>query len=51
EAAFLAWRERHGGSLTRLALATAAPLGGFDTWRQALPVTLYEVRKPRAEGA
>ncbi|WP_414449494.1 precorrin-6y C5,15-methyltransferase (decarboxylating) subunit CbiE [Burkholderia sp. 22PA0099] len=50
EAAVLAWRERHGGSLTRVALATAAPLGGFDTWRQALPVTLYEVRKPRTEG-
>ncbi len=51
EAAFMAWRDAHGGSLTRVALASAAPLGGFDTWRQALPVTLYEVRKPSAEHA
>ncbi|MGS1003821.1 precorrin-6y C5,15-methyltransferase (decarboxylating) subunit CbiE [Burkholderia glumae] len=50
EAALLDWRDRHGGTLTRVALAGAAPLGGFDTWRPALPVTLYEVRKPLAEG-
>lgn len=51
EMALVAWRERHGGTLTRVALAQAAPLGGFDTWRQALPVTLYEARKPDAEVA
>jgi precorrin-6Y C5,15-methyltransferase (decarboxylating) len=46
EAALVAWRERHGGTLTRIALADAQPLGGFDTWRQALPITLLEVSKP-----
>ncbi|MGN4120240.1 cobalamin biosynthesis bifunctional protein CbiET, partial [Burkholderia gladioli] len=51
ETALLAWREQHGGALTRIALANAAPLGGFDTWRQALPVTLYEVHKPIGEAA
>jgi precorrin-6Y C5,15-methyltransferase (decarboxylating) len=46
EAALAAWRERHGGTLTRIALADAQPLGGFDTWRQALPITLLDVTKP-----
>ncbi|REE21900.1 precorrin-6Y C5,15-methyltransferase (decarboxylating) [Paraburkholderia sp. BL27I4N3] len=46
EAVLAAWRERHGGTLTRIALADAQPLGGFDTWRQALPITLLEVTKP-----
>jgi precorrin-6Y C5,15-methyltransferase (decarboxylating) len=46
EAALVAWRASHGGTLTRIALAQAQPLGGFDTWRQALPITLLESRKP-----
>jgi precorrin-6Y C5,15-methyltransferase (decarboxylating) len=49
EAALMAWRSHHGGSLTRIALGTAEPLGPhgrFDTWRQALPITLLEVTKP-----
>jgi len=46
EAVLAAWRERHGGTLTRIALAHAQPLGGFDTWRQALPITLLDVAKP-----
>lgn len=37
-----------GGDLTRLGVAHARPLGGFDTWRQALPITLLELRKPAA---
>jgi precorrin-6Y C5,15-methyltransferase (decarboxylating) len=45
EAALVAWRERFGGTLTRIAIAQAQPLGGFDTWRQALPITLLEVTK------
>jgi precorrin-6Y C5,15-methyltransferase (decarboxylating) len=45
EAALTAWRERHGGTLTRIALAHAQPLGGFDTWRQALPITMLEAVK------
>jgi precorrin-6Y C5,15-methyltransferase (decarboxylating) len=46
EAVLAAWRERHGGTLTRIALAEAQPLGGFDTWRQALPITMLDVTKP-----
>ena len=46
EAALVAWREQVGGELTRISLAQAQPLGGFDTWRSALPITLLEVRKP-----
>ncbi|MEM5436049.1 precorrin-6y C5,15-methyltransferase (decarboxylating) subunit CbiE [Paraburkholderia diazotrophica] len=46
EAALAAWRARHGGTLTRIALAEAQPLGGFETWRPALPVTLLDTRKP-----
>lgn len=46
EAVLLEWHRRHGGALTRIGIAHAAPLGGFDTWRQALPLTLYEVTKP-----
>ena len=40
------WRERHGGELTRIHIAQAQPLGEFDTWRQALPITLLDVVKP-----
>jgi precorrin-6B C5,15-methyltransferase / cobalt-precorrin-6B C5,C15-methyltransferase len=46
EAELVAWRARCGGTLTRIALGVAEPLGGFDTWRQALPITLLEVTKP-----
>ncbi|HEY3598550.1 MAG TPA: precorrin-6y C5,15-methyltransferase (decarboxylating) subunit CbiE [Paraburkholderia sp.] len=46
EAMLAACRERHGGTLTRIALADAQPLGGFETWRPALPITLYEAAKP-----
>jgi precorrin-6Y C5,15-methyltransferase (decarboxylating) len=45
EATLAACRERHGGTLTRIALADAQPLGGFETWRPALPITLYEAVK------
>jgi precorrin-6Y C5,15-methyltransferase (decarboxylating) len=45
EAALVAWRERHGGELTRIALAHAQSLGDFDTWRPALPITLLHAMK------
>ena len=45
EAALVAWREQVGGELTRISVAQAQPLGGFDTWRSALPITLLEVRR------
>jgi precorrin-6Y C5,15-methyltransferase (decarboxylating) len=51
EIALAAWRDLHGGTLTRVSLAQAEPLGRFDSWRQALPVTLYEVDKPASDDA
>src|SRR5471032_3092046 len=46
EMTLMAWRELHGGELTRIHIAQAQPLGEFDTWRQALPITLLDVTKP-----
>ncbi|VXC68418.1 precorrin-6y C5,15-methyltransferase (decarboxylating) subunit CbiE [Pseudomonas sp. 8O] len=46
EMALVAFREQQGGELLRLTVAQAQPLGGFDTWRAALPITLLAVRKP-----
>jgi len=40
EATLIAWRALHGGEMTRIGVAHAQPLGAFDTWRQALPITL-----------
>lgn len=45
EAVLTAWREQHGGTLTRIAIAQAQPLGRFDTWRPALPITLLAALK------
>jgi precorrin-6Y C5,15-methyltransferase (decarboxylating) len=45
EAELVQWRNRHGGTLTRIAVSEAQPLGGFDAWRAALPITLYETTK------
>jgi len=46
EAALVAWRAQHGGTLTRIALAEAQALGSFETWRSALPITLLDSTKP-----
>ena len=46
EMRLMSWREQHGGELTRVHIAQAQPLGEFDTWRQALPITLLDVTKP-----
>ncbi len=46
EMTLMNWRAEHGGDLTRIHVAQAQPLGEFDTWRQALPITLLEVIKP-----
>jgi precorrin-6Y C5,15-methyltransferase (decarboxylating) len=46
EMTLMAWREQHGGELTRIHIAQAQPLGDFDTWRQALPITSLDVTKP-----
>ncbi len=45
EAVLAAWHERHGGTLTRIALSETQALGRFHTWRPALPVTLFEACK------
>ncbi|MCD9141087.1 precorrin-6y C5,15-methyltransferase (decarboxylating) subunit CbiE [Streptomyces albireticuli] len=47
EALLTGWYRRHGGELTRLAVARAVPVGGFTGWRQAMPVTQWSVTKPR----
>jgi len=46
EITLMNWRAQYGGELTRIHVAQAQPLGDFDTWRQALPITLLEVIKP-----
>ncbi|MEE1947445.1 precorrin-6y C5,15-methyltransferase (decarboxylating) subunit CbiE [Pseudomonas alcaligenes] len=46
EAILVAFRAQRGGELTRIAIAQAQPLGDFDTWRSALPITLLQVHKP-----
>ncbi|GAA3714252.1 precorrin-6y C5,15-methyltransferase (decarboxylating) subunit CbiE [Gordonia hankookensis] len=37
------WYGRHGGSLRRLSVETAAPLGTLTTWRPALPIVQWVV--------
>ncbi|GGX65438.1 precorrin-6Y C(5,15)-methyltransferase [decarboxylating] [Streptomyces hiroshimensis] len=46
EALLTQWYRRHGGELTRLAVAHAVPVGGFTGWRQAMPVTQWSAVKP-----
>ncbi|MEL7348038.1 MAG: precorrin-6Y C5,15-methyltransferase (decarboxylating) subunit CbiT [Pseudomonadota bacterium] len=43
EALLTQWYGRVGGGLTRLALSTAAPLGGLTGWRAAYPVVQWSV--------
>jgi len=45
EAVLVHWRERVGGSLTRLQVAHAAPVGGFTGWKPAMPVTIWSVTR------
>jgi precorrin-6Y C5,15-methyltransferase (decarboxylating) len=45
EAFLVGLRTRIGGDLTRIAVARAAPLGRFDGWRSAMPVTLLTAVK------
>lgn len=40
EAVLLAHHRDHGGDLLRLGLSRAGPLGGFDGWQPARPLTL-----------
>jgi precorrin-6B C5,15-methyltransferase / cobalt-precorrin-6B C5,C15-methyltransferase len=45
EAVLTRWRQRIGGDLTHISVTHAAPLGRFDAWRPALPVTLFSMTK------
>ena len=46
EAVLASWHARLGGSLTRLSVSRAAPVGGFTGWRPAMPVTILSAVKP-----
>ena len=46
EAVLQQWQRTVGGQMVKLAVSHQAPLGGFTTWRPALPVTLWQVIKP-----
>ena len=46
EAILLAQQARRGGSLTRIDIARAAPVGTMTGWRPAMPVTQWSWVKP-----
>jgi precorrin-6Y C5,15-methyltransferase (decarboxylating) len=46
EAALLSWQAEHGGTLTRLVISRAEPVGGFTGWRPLMPVTQLAAVKP-----
>jgi len=43
EALLHEWQRDRGGQLVKLTLSYAGPLGGFTTWRPALPITHWQV--------
>jgi precorrin-6B C5,15-methyltransferase / cobalt-precorrin-6B C5,C15-methyltransferase len=45
EAQLLAWHTSHGGTLTRIAVSRAEPLGPHRLWRSLAPVTQLAVTK------
>ncbi|MQA33983.1 precorrin-6y C5,15-methyltransferase (decarboxylating) subunit CbiE [Modestobacter roseus] len=45
EAVLAEWHGRVGGSLTRLSVAHAQPVGGFTGWKSAMPVTIWSVTR------
>src|SRR4029077_18218564 len=49
ERAVLAWQQRNGGELVRIALSRAEPLGGHHAWRPLMPVTQLAATKPGGE--
>jgi precorrin-6B C5,15-methyltransferase / cobalt-precorrin-6B C5,C15-methyltransferase len=46
EAVLHRWQRARGGQLVRAGLSYAEPLGGFTTWRPALPVIQWQVTRP-----
>jgi precorrin-6Y C5,15-methyltransferase (decarboxylating) len=45
EAVLAGWHGRCGGSLIRLSVACAEPVGGFTGWKPAMPVTIWSVTR------
>jgi precorrin-6Y C5,15-methyltransferase (decarboxylating) len=45
EAVLYRWQRAEGGQLIRSALSYLEPLGGFTTWRPALPVVQWQVAR------
>ncbi|HEV2779832.1 MAG TPA: precorrin-6y C5,15-methyltransferase (decarboxylating) subunit CbiE [Actinophytocola sp.] len=45
EAVLTAWQGSVGGTLTRIEISRAAPVGGFTGWRPMMPVTQWMVRR------
>jgi precorrin-6Y C5,15-methyltransferase (decarboxylating) len=45
EAVLAEWHGRCGGSLVRVSVAHAAPVGGFTGWKPAMPVTIWSVTR------
>lgn len=46
EAVLIAARDIYDGELARISVAHASPVGKFDAWRTAMPVTMLTARKP-----
>ena len=45
------WHRRAGGTLTRIGVERAAPVGAFTAWRPALPVVQWSVRPLAGRGS
>lgn len=45
EAVLTRWQANVGGTLTRIEVSRAAPVGGFTGWRPMMPVTQWEVAR------
>jgi precorrin-6Y C5,15-methyltransferase (decarboxylating) len=45
EAVLTRWQASVGGTLTRIEVSRAAPVGGFTGWKPMMPVTQWEVAK------
>jgi precorrin-6B C5,15-methyltransferase / cobalt-precorrin-6B C5,C15-methyltransferase len=46
EARLLELHAHHGGSLTRIAVSRAVPVGRFEGWKPFMPVTIWALEKP-----
>ncbi len=49
EHVLVAWQARLGGTLTRISVERADALGGFTTWRPALPVVQWSIGKAASQ--